>query len=116
MCVAINIHDPNQPGSWGTCPFLHLTGFACPGCGMLRATRALFDGDLATAASRNPLTFVVLPGLVVVWVMSVRSAWTGRTSQQGLPGWVFYLIFGVLLAFGVVRNIPGFEFLGPGPL
>lgn len=116
MCVAINVHDPNNPGSWGTCPFLALTGYTCPGCGMLRATRALFHGDVDTALGRNPLIFVVLPLLAVVWIMWMRSAWSGRAVKRALPLWLSYLIFGALVAFGILRNVPGFAFLGPGPL
>lgn len=116
MCVAVNVHDPNTPGSWGTCPFLALTGYACPGCGMLRATRALFHGDVGTAVSRNPLIFIALPLMAAAWIVWMRSAWSGRAAERTFPLWQFYLLVGVLVVFGVLRNIPGFAFLGPGPL
>lgn len=114
MCVAVNLRDPNVPGSWGECPFLHLTGFACPGCGTLRAIHALGHGDPATAMSRNPLLLIAAPLLVLAWVLSVRRAWTGEPARRRLPMWLYHLIPVGVALFWVMRNLPGFGFLGPG--
>ncbi|MCP9984250.1 DUF2752 domain-containing protein [Actinomadura madurae] len=71
--------DPGEPGHYPGCPFLALTGFYCPGCGMTRFVYALTHGHLGAAFGFNPLLFVVLP---VFGYLYVR--WTVRTAQ-GLP-------------------------------
>ncbi|HCO68648.1 MAG TPA: hypothetical protein DIT04_12945 [Dysgonomonas sp.] len=58
--------------SWGdehfsACPFKFITGIPCPGCGMGRATLALFRGDIQQSLYYNilciPLTIAVFIGL-----------------------------------------------------
>lgn len=114
LCVAIALHDPNEPGSWGACPFLAVTGHFCPGCGMLRAVHAILHGDVVGAAGFNPLLFVVAPVLTLLWAASTRRAWLGVPSRVAFPRWRLVAV-GVLLGlFWVMRNLPGLEFLAPG--
>ena len=54
--VVVHLHDPTQPGNYPTCPFLWLTGWACPGCGTLRASHELTEGNVVGALAYNPLT------------------------------------------------------------
>ena len=44
------------------CPFLAMTGYPCPSCGMTRALRCLLHGDLAAALAFNPLFIVAVAG------------------------------------------------------
>ena len=46
------------------CPTATLFGIPCPGCGLTRATLALFRGDVATALHFHPLVFVLTPLVV----------------------------------------------------
>ena len=49
-----------------TCPILYVTGIPCPGCGMTRAWRSFFQGDLRNAFRFHPLFW--LPAvLLVLW-------------------------------------------------
>ena len=50
------------------CPFLALTGLACPFCGGTRGAAALARGDLVVAFGLNALTTVLLLGVAVLWV------------------------------------------------
>lgn len=105
--------DPNESGHYPTCPFLATTGFTCPGCGSLRATHALLQGDLATAWHRNPGLLVALPLLFLTWVASMRRAWTGAPRSWIVPNWLLAPLPVLIAAYWVLRNVPGFEFLGP---
>ena len=92
------------------CPFHELTGLLCPLCGGTRAAFRLLEGDLAGSLGLNLL---LLPlGAVVAYVALTNvAALSGRL--QSPPAWLPKAIAVVLVAFTVVRNLPGGEFLGP---
>jgi hypothetical protein len=106
--------DPNQPGHYPTCPFLATTGWYCPGCGALRSLHDLLHGDLAGALARNPMTLVAVPYLLLAWVTWVLRS-TGRPAPRStsLPTWTIWLLLGAVVAFGVLRNLPGWAWLSP---
>jgi hypothetical protein len=105
--------DPNHTGHYPTCPFLYLTGYACPGCGSLRAVHDLATGHPLDALHRNPLTVLLIPVAVVSLALWVRRQAAGRRIRGSLPGWLLWTFLGVLLAFWLFRNLPGFGWLGP---
>lgn len=105
--------DPNQAGHYPTCPFLFVTGLYCPGCGSLRAVHALAHGDVPEALSRNPLTVLSVPLLVALWVLWTRRRLTGRRRSWAAPGWAIWGLLAVVIAFWILRNLPGFAFLAP---
>lgn len=105
--------DPNVAGHYPTCPFLAVTGWYCPGCGALRAIHALGNGDLLTALARNPVVVVALVYLAVAWVLWFRRRVSGRLLQWLAPPWVLHGVLGVILAFWVLRNVPGWTWLSP---
>ncbi len=110
VCVVVNVIDPNVEGSLGTCPFKWVTGgLDCPGCGTLRATRALTRGDLTLAMDHNLLTVALLPlllwGLVGWWRFERGRSPVRPTIAPRL---------GVAIAAAVpiwwlLRNLPMFE-------
>jgi hypothetical protein len=104
--------DPNQAGHYPTCPFLFLTGWYCPGCGSLRCLHALAHGDVGAALSFNPLTVFGLVAVVGLWAGWAQRRITGR-ARRAAPGWVLWAVLGVVLAFWVLRNLPGFAWLAP---
>lgn len=105
--------DPNQPGHYPLCPFRYVTGYACPGCGSLRAVHDLATGQPVAALHRNPLTVALLPFVVAMWFLWVRRAATGRSRHWAAPAWLLWTFLGVVLAFWLLRNLPGFGLLGP---
>jgi hypothetical protein len=105
--------DPNQPGHYPLCPFRYLTGYACPGCGSLRAVHDLATGQPLAALHRNPLTVAAVPFVVVMWFLWLRRSATGRGRRWAAPAWLLWSLLGLVIGFWVLRNMPGFAVLGP---
>lgn len=113
VCVVVNVVDPNEPGSLGTCPFLWATGLDCPGCGTLRAVRATTRGDLLAAADHNLLTVLLLPVLLLAlvgWWRAERGGrpWLPRTDVLA-PA-----LAAVVPVWWVARNVPAWSWLASG--
>jgi len=105
--------DPNVAGHYPTCPFLWVTGWYCPGCGALRAMHALGHGDVMTALARNPFAVVAAGYIVITWVLWLRRTITGRKRGWLAPAWVLHGVLGLILAFWILRNLPGWTWLSP---
>ncbi|MCK0173335.1 DUF2752 domain-containing protein [Mycolicibacterium sp. F2034L] len=99
----IGLADPHRPGFVAPmCPFLHLTGWLCPGCGGLRMTHDLLHGDLAAAVTDNVFLLVGLP-LLALWALVRR-----RRGRSMLPSSAVVVILVSAVVWTVVRNLPGF--------
>jgi hypothetical protein len=108
--------DPSAAGSlFPSCLFHDLTGWYCPGCGITRALHALAHFDLRRALAMNAFLVLSLPLLAAM-------AAQGLMQRAWLPAGIRRVVFngrwwiGALLVFGVLRNLPGFEWLAPGGL
>jgi hypothetical protein len=123
LTIALHVRDPHDPGSWGECPWLALTGQYCPGCGGLRAVNDLSNGDVVGAASSNLLFLAMVPVLVVWWLVWFRRSWVGAGPPAGQapqpavradhPGrWIAALIV-VMVVFTVLRNLSLGSWLAP---
>jgi hypothetical protein len=99
----VGLIDPHRPGSpFPPCMFKLLTGWNCPGCGGLRMTYDVLHGDLAAAVTDNVFALVALP-LLLVWVVVRR-----RTGRPPFTPAVYWVIGVSVVAWTVVRNLPGF--------
>lgn len=114
-CVLVNVVDPNEPGALGICPFKLITGgLDCPGCGVLRATRALTRGNVVAALDHNALAVLVLPLLLAMLLTAWRAAHRG-TGRGWSPS--PRLATGIAVAvpvFWLVRNLPAGAWLASG--
>ncbi|MCG2802208.1 MAG: DUF2752 domain-containing protein [Cellulomonas sp.] len=99
------LHSPGRAGAWGFCPLYAFTGLYCPLCGGLRATADLLRGDLAGAWAMNPLWVLAVGPVALVWVDWLRRRVRGRPALA-VPATVWWVVLGVVLAFGVARNLP----------
>jgi len=107
-CAYIAVVDPNHSSAYPQCPTKLLTGLDCPMCGATRAVHSLLRGNIVGAMDHNLLFIVLLPALVYSFV-----AWT--SSRLGHPlkpipmssPWVAVPLVVVLVAFSIVRNVPG---------
>ncbi len=113
--VALHVRDPHQAGSWGTCPWLLVTGTACPGCGGLRAVNDLTRGDVAAAFSSNALFVASLPLLAALWARSVVQRWRDELApwRPAVVGWVGGVALALVLLVWLVRNLPAAGWLAP---
>lgn len=110
--LALVVHSPMVAGSYGVCPS-QLLGFACPGCGGLRATASLLHGDVSAAWAYNPLAVLLAPALVALLVRWLVDA---RANRAPWAPSLRVVVIGavVLLGYGIARNVPALTpLLGP---
>ena len=107
--------DPATSGLFPPCLFHALTGWHCPGCGSLRALHALLHGDLRAAFGYNPLLLAMSPILLVGGLRESYRIASGEDRRTKIvPAWAIRALLVVIVAFGVLRNLPGFARLAPG--
>lgn len=97
------------------CPFSALTGLSCAGCGGQRMLSALLRGDVSLAFRQNPFLFCALPLLGLYLLGEAVRYGKGRPPLCRQPWAVAFLAALALgaVAFTLLRNLPGFEMLGP---
>jgi hypothetical protein len=112
--------DPSHHAIYPQCMFYNATGIYCAGCGATRALYALLHGRVLDALHDNALFVAALPLLLYVAFTYAAKAWSanawpkvmvdGRTATR--RGIAFFLL---MIAFMIVRNLPGapFEWLRP---
>ena len=103
LCLAVFLlyfFPPAEAGFYPLCIFHAVTELECPGCGSLRAAHSILHGDFAMAFRLNPLLFVLPPLGGLTWVV-YRPA-----GLSAIPAKWIWALLGVIIAFGVVRNLP----------
>jgi hypothetical protein len=109
--AAVWYFDPTTAGFFPVCPLYSMTGFACPGCGLTRGFHALFHGDVLTALDYNALIPVFAAFLGYLFLSMLLVAVRGRGLTMGrMNGPLLWTVFGLLLVFGVLRNLPFYPF------
>ena len=112
--AALLLRDPHVRGSWGWCPFLVLTGQPCPACGGLRATNDLLHGRVGDAVGSNAYAAAtaVLAAVAVAWWATTTVRGRPWPLQRHVPRLLTWWFVG-LVAFGLVRLLPGMTELRP---
>lgn len=112
--LLVAFRDPNESGHYPSCPFLLLTGYYCPGCGMMRLFHALTHGDVGTAFGLNPLLFVLLPVFGYLYARWTFLGARGTPMRTVLfKPVVAYSFVGLLVVYWIVRNLPFAQALAP---
>ncbi|MFT5121624.1 MAG: hypothetical protein ACI9TH_002966 [Kiritimatiellia bacterium] len=108
--VVLHFFNPAAVGFYPSCLFHKVTGLHCPGCGGLRATHHLLQGEIGTAFAMNGLLFVLAPMLGWYAVQGLQGKVTGVSRRVGIA------LLILVLAFWVLRNLPmePFSRLAPG--
>ena len=114
--VILFLFNPSENPFYPRCALYTTTGFLCPGCGGLRAMHQLTHGHFLTALRYNPVAVLSLP-FVAGW--GLRQVWRRIHGQpvHSITLSTFWLkvLLGVLIAFGILRNLrfPPFTYLAP---
>lgn len=100
---------------WGVpCPFHTVTGLWCPGCGVTRMCLSLLRLDLRGAWRANPGLLLLLPFLLALLAsLAWRYGKTGRMALSRLQSAAVWAMVGLMLLYGVLRNLPWFPGLAP---
>lgn len=85
-----------------------LTGLKCPGCGSQRAVHHLLNLEIVLAFKQNPLLVLFIPYLLGGIWFDLANSLTHRMLEirRRLYGvYAIWIIFTVVLAFWILRNI-----------
>lgn len=91
------------------CVFHELTGLYCPGCGITRVALSVLRLDWIQAFRYNPLVFILLPLYAIYFV-------THRKNMTLIAHVIMTVMLILTLIFGLLRNIPTFDWLAPTTL
>lgn len=111
LAVLFFVLDPAKHTFFPRCLFNSLTGYYCPGCGSQRAIHSLLHLDIAGVISYN---FLFIPAFLLIFYHYSRPLFN-RLFNWKLPN-IFYfkqtpwIIFGVVVLFWILRNIPIYPF------
>lgn len=106
--------DPATSSLYPICPLHAATGLYCAGCGATRALHALLHGEILRALSLNPLLVLAIPFLAPAAANEGMRVLAGREIfRRRLPDAACLAIAAIVIAYGILRNVPGLEFLGP---
>lgn len=103
--------EPSENSFFPKCPWHQLTGTHCAGCGTTRALHALFRGNFAQAAAYN-LPFLLLMPMFLYWGIAVAVGLLRDrpVATPWTPSRLVAVVFWIMLAFWILRNIPVYPF------
>lgn len=92
------------------CPFFHLTGIPCPGCGLTRATSLLLRGDVQSSLNLHAFAPVVLLGLGLVGSAGVlperaRQRWLDKLILLEERTGIVLILLGALIIYWLARLV-----------
>ena len=93
------------------CVFHELTGLYCPGCGITRLLFSLLELNFYQAFRSNPLVFILL--MLSILYLILKLILKRFNINLTIPNYIYYFLLIIVILFGILRNIPGFEFLTP---
>lgn len=104
----IVVADPTQRMLTPPCPYLTLTGFACPGCGITRALHLLLHGDVGQAFAYNPWAFLATPAMAAFVAMPAMTDEVRTVRVRTGLSWVMLV---VTVSFWIWRNTSAYPFV-----
>lgn len=114
LVLLFKLRPPATWPFWPRCLLHDATGLHCPGCGLTRAASAALRGDWIHAAAHHPLAALLVPPAFAYAAFHAAYAIArNRVAPLRLPDRTPWIFAGLVLAFGVARNLPGVTCLGP---
>ncbi len=124
-CAAVSLFvyavDPSRSGVYPQCLLYNATGLYCAGCGATRAFHALLHGRVLVALHDNALFVTALP--LILYAMAAQAWYAWRTNAwprvNVAPQRLLLSTcgaFALMLAFAILRNLPGPAFAWMRPL
>lgn len=96
------------------CPVHYATGLYCPSCGVSRMLLNLLKLDFKTAFRYNQCLFFILPIIIIIILSgTIKYIKTGQTKLNRFQSFICILIIIILIAFGILRNLPSYPYLRP---
>jgi|LSQX01.3.fsa_nt_gb hypothetical protein len=95
------------------CLFHEVTSLYCPGCGMSRALISLVQLNIYQAIRYNALVIVLVPVFIIYLILKIESYINNRPMRFKVPNYIIIIALIVVVLYGVLRNIPLFDFLKP---
>ena len=111
--LAIALYQYGPRAAWlPGCLFHRLTGLACAGCGMTRATYAALHGRWSEAFRFNPLGMIVVPAWLVYVGVRIPAWLRDRPPPLccRIGARAAWWILGLVVGFWVLRNLPVWPF------
>lgn len=116
LAVPFYVLDPGEQEIFPRCLFYSLTGYYCPGCGSQRAIHSLLHINIYGVIANN---FLFLPAVLLIIYHYLRTVINAGLNRK-LPDILYmkntpWVIFGTVIIFWVLRNIPSppFSVLAP---
>lgn len=94
------------------CIFYKITGLYCPGCGITRLLFALVNLEFYESFKYNPWIFILIV-LGLFYLICKLFIFLKFKKIIKIPNYVYIILIIISIIFGIFRNIPGFDFLGP---
>lgn len=118
MLLGVSLLWGWHPSGWiPVCPFWSVSGLYCPGCGSLRSTHAMLNGDFGVGFRTNPLMMLIGVPLGSWFLVDQFFVVFGRKRMRPLfrSSLVAWAGLALLIAFFVIRNMPieRLDFLRP---
>lgn len=103
--------DPMHSPFSLTCPMKTFTGWSCPFCGVQRAAHAILNGHFLQAIKFNylivPATIYAVFAVMAYYELLMSAPRAKRIRHALSSNFCMLLIFAILIAWGVVRNVMG---------
>ncbi len=93
------------------CPFHKFTGLYCPGCGVTRMLFSLIKLDFYQAFRYNSLVFILL--IIGIIYLLIKFILKKFNIIIKVPNYVWYILIIIVIIYGILRNIPYFNYLIP---
>ena len=94
------------------CIFYKITGLYCPGCGITRLLFALVNLEFYESFKYNPWIFILIV-LGLFYLICKLFIFLKFKKIIKIPNYVYITLIIISIIFGIFRNIPSFDFLGP---